>query len=144
MNVAPGKTLPVILACTSPDQTDLIHMNLAMVLNLARISNLDMLDLTPDFSPPQDSVTAIVSGARVCISLHGTVDPDAEIARLQKEINKLTIELESVEKKLGNQSFLSKAKPEAIEKQQGRQAELSLKLEGLREALEKMRSMKRA
>lgn len=144
MNVAPGKTLPVILACASPDQTDLIRTNLPMVLTLARISNLDMSDLTPDFSPPQDSVTAIVAGARVYIPLHGIVDPDAEIARLQKEINKLTIELESVEKKLGNENFLSKAKPEAIDKQQGRQAELSLKLEGLVEALEKMQAMKKA
>ncbi|MGO8878134.1 MAG: valine--tRNA ligase [Desulfomonilaceae bacterium] len=144
MNVSPGKTLPVIFGCASTEQVDLIKVNLPMVLNLARISNLDFYELTPDSVPPQDSVTAVVNGARIYIPLRGIVDPDVEVARLRKELAKITVEYESVEKKLCNGDFLSKAKPEAIKKQQDRQAELSTKLIGLKEALEKMLAIKSA
>jgi len=144
MNVSPGKTLPVIFGCASTEQVDLIKVNLPMVLNLARISNLDFYELAPDSVPPQDSVTAVVNGARIYIPLRGIVDPDVEVARLRKELAKITVEYESVEKKLCNGDFLSKAKPEAIKKQQDRQAELSTKLIGLKEALEKMLAIKSA
>ncbi len=138
MNVAPGKMLPVVLGCASTEQVDLVRLNLPMVLNLARISSLDFYELTSGSVPPQESVTAVVNGARVYIPLRGIVDPDVEVARLKKELAKITAEYESVEKKLGNEDFLSKAKPEAIKKQQDRKAELSGKLIGLKEALEKM------
>jgi len=46
-----------------------------------------------------------------------------------------------VEKKLTNQSFISKAKPEAIQKQRDRKQELTTKMEGLRDALNKMLGM---
>ncbi|MGO8822267.1 MAG: hypothetical protein ACLQO6_13735 [Desulfomonilaceae bacterium] len=144
MNVAPGKTLPVVLGCALTEQVDLIKVNLPMVLNLARISNLDFYELKPDSAPPQDSVTAVVNGARVYIPLRGIVDPDVEVARLRKELAKITAEYESVEKKLSNRDFLSKAKPEAIKKQQDRKTELSSKLIGLKEALEKMLAIKSA
>ena len=141
MNVAPGKTLAVTLACVSEDQADLVRTNAEMVTNLAKISNLNLCQLTPLFSPPQDSVTAVVSGARIYISLRGIVDPSVEITRLEKEIAKVSADYESVEKKLTNQSFISKAKPEAIQKQRDRKQELTTKMEGLRDALNKMLSM---
>ncbi len=144
MNVSPGKALPVVLGCSSIEQLDLVRLNLPMLLSLARISELDFYELTPDSVPPHDSVTAVVNGARVYIPLRGIVDPDVEVARLRKELARITAEYESVEKKLGNEDFLSKAKPEAIKKQQDRKAELSGKLIGLKEALEKMLAIKRA
>ena len=86
---------------------------------------------------PKNCATAVVSGARVYIPLHGIVDLDAEISRLNKEIAKNTVEHEAVDKKLSNPDFISKAKPEAIEKQRKRQTELFTKLTGLRDALAK-------
>jgi valyl-tRNA synthetase len=141
MNVAPGKILPVNLACESDAQVELVRTNMKMVTNLAKISNLDLCQLTSVFSPPQDSVTAVVSGARIYISLRGLVDPSVEITRLEKELAKISGDYELVEKKLANQSFISKAKPEAIQKQRDRRQELATKLEGLRDALNKMLSI---
>ncbi len=141
MNVAPGKILPVNLVCDSDAQVELVGTNMKMVKNLAKISSLDLCQLTSVFAPPQDSVTAVVSGARIYISLRGLVDPSVEIARLEKEIAKISGDYELVEKKLANQSFISKAKPEAIQKQRDRRQELTTKLEGLRDALNKMLSI---
>jgi len=144
MNVSPGKTLPVIIACVTKEQMDLVRINTSMVMSLARILSLDLREYTSDFAAPKNSATAVVSGARVYIPLHGIVDLDAEISRLNKEIAKNTVEHEAVDKKLSNPDFISKAKPEAIEKQRKRQAELFTKLTGLRDALAKTLAMKDA
>jgi valyl-tRNA synthetase len=141
MNVAPGKPLPVTLACASKEQCDLVSANILTVKTLAKISDLYLSELTSYFSPPQDSVTGVVAGARIYISLRGIVDPVAEISRLKKEILKVSADCDAVEKKLANENFISKAKPEAIEKQKNRQQELTTKLEGLRDALTKMLSI---
>ncbi|MBI5252013.1 MAG: valine--tRNA ligase, partial [Desulfomonile tiedjei] len=94
--------------------------------------------------PPRMSATAVVGEMRIFVPLEGIVDPDAEIARLNKELAKIEKELDSVAKKLSNRDFLSKANPDAVQKQKDRQAELSAKLAGLGSGLEKMRALKGA
>ena len=74
--------------------------------------------------------------------LEGIVDPDAEIERLEKELAKIRKEFEAVQKKLGNESFLAKANPDAVQKQKDKEAELFAKLSGLGEGLTKMRALK--
>ena len=90
------------------------------------------------------SATAVVGDMRIFVPLEGIVDPDAEIARLTKELAKASKDLEAVDKKLSNTDFMAKANPEAVQKQKDRQSELSAKLAALGEGLEKMRSLKGA
>ncbi len=47
-----------------------------------------------------------------------------------------------MQKKLGNESFLAKANPDAVQKQKDKEAELFAKLSGLGEGLTKMRALK--
>ncbi len=90
------------------------------------------------------SATAVVGEMRIFVPLEGIVNPDEEIARLNKELAKIEKELDSVTRKLSNSDFLSKANPEAVQKQKDRQAELSAKLTGLGSGLEKIRGLKGA
>ncbi len=88
------------------------------------------------------SATAVVGDMRIFVPLEGIVNPDTEIARLEKELAKVDKDFQAVEKKLANQEFVAKASPEAIDKQRNRQAELSAKRSGLGEALKKMQDLK--
>lgn len=115
-----------------------------MVVALARVSDLTVVNSDTEAQPPRMSAAAVVGEMRLFVPLKGIVDPDAEIARLQKEIGKLQKESDTVEKKLANESFLAKAHPEAVQKQKDRQAELSGKLLTLREGLDRMESLKGA
>jgi valyl-tRNA synthetase len=81
---------------------------------------------------------AVIGELKLYVPLEGVIDPETEIARLTKELAKLDKDLDSVTKKLGNEAFLSKANPEAIQKQKNRHFELSSKKAGLTESLEKM------
>ena len=142
MNIAPSKTLPVIVFPSSSNERDLVETNRTMIGSLARISSMDLVDPGADQEPPRNCATAVVGEMRIFVPLEGIVDPDAEIERLEKELAKIRKEFEAVQKKLGNESFLAKANPEAVQKQRDKEAELLAKLSGLGEGLTKMRALK--
>jgi valyl-tRNA synthetase len=144
MNLPPSSKLPVVIHPSSRDEQALIELNRKMITVLGRVSEMELLDPNQPVKAPAMSATAVVGNSRVFVPLEGIVDPDAEMARLDKEIAKVEKELNAVEKKLSNENFLSKAKPEAVQKQKERKEDLSSKISGLREAWEKMTKLKEA
>jgi len=62
---------------------------------------------------PKFSASSVVPGGELYIPLEGILDPAAEIARLEKEIEKAKAFAVSIEKKLSNQKFVNGA-PEAV------------------------------
>jgi len=142
MNLPPGRTLPVVVYPTSEEERSVVEVNRPMVCSLGRIDDLIVGDPHSKAEPPHMSATAVVGEMRIFVPLEGIVDPDAEIARLEKELAKIDKEFATVAKKLSNEDFLSKASVEAIQKQKEKQADLTAKRSGLGESLKKMRGLK--
>jgi len=128
--IAPGKSVPVVVRGT-PEQLDLLERLQSQLLPLARIESLT---LARDGSRPAVAASAVVEGAEVFLPLAGLIDLDEERARLAREAEKLLTDLESVKKKLRNQDFLAKARPEIVEKEHVRLAQLEETLEKLKKA----------
>jgi valyl-tRNA synthetase len=77
-------------------------------------------------SPPTGGHTRIVAGRyQGFIPLEGVIDTDAERERLTKRRDAAQEDLDRVEKKLGNGSFVDRAPAEIVEKERGKQRELS-------------------
>jgi valyl-tRNA synthetase len=142
MNLPPSKALPVHVLPASAEDSEIVEANSDMITTLARVSELIVMPLGNSTEPPRMSAVAVVGEMRIFVPLEGIVNPDAEIARLEKELAKVDKDFQAVEKKLANRDFVAKASPEAIEKQRNRQAELSAKRSGLGEALKKMQDLK--
>ena len=53
----------------------------------------------------------------------GLIDKDTELARLAKEIDKQDKFIGGIEKKLGNEGFISKAPAEVVDKERAKLAE---------------------
>ena len=68
------------------------------------------------------------------LPLEGLIDLDEERARLAREADKLLGDLETTRKKLRNQDFLAKAKPEIVEREKQRLEQLEETLEKLKKA----------
>ena len=79
----------------------------------------------PDLVKPPHSAIAVAGGMEIWVPLEGLVDFDAERARLSRERERTSVELERLEKKLANEGFLAKASAEVIEKDRGKAAELA-------------------
>ena len=72
----------------------------------------------PEVVPPTVSATvSLAGGMDVFVDLAGLIDVKAELAKKEKEIEKLLGFIESKEGKLSNKSFTSKAPPEVISKE---------------------------
>jgi valyl-tRNA synthetase len=136
--VAPGRPVSVVVR-GSTEQLDLVHALDAQLRPLARI---ERITLARDGSRPGIAASAVVAGAEVFLPLEGLVDLDEERGRLQREATKLLADLEGVRKKLRNQDFLAKARPEIVEKERTRLAQLEETLDKLKRAQDSLREVR--
>jgi valyl-tRNA synthetase len=79
------------------------------------------------------SATALVGDMEVLVPMAGLIDKDAELARLQKEIDKSSKELQRIQGKLSNDSFVAKAPVEVVEKERAKCDDLQLTVSKLEE-----------
>jgi valyl-tRNA synthetase len=133
--VAAGRRVPVVLR-GSTEQLDLVERLAAQIQPLARIENLV---LARDGTRPRVAASSVVQGAEVFLPLEGVIDIDEERNRLTREAGKLLDDLEGVRRKLRNQDFLRKARPDVVERERQRLAQLEETLDKLKRAQESLR-----
>jgi valyl-tRNA synthetase len=85
-------------------------------------------DLGPSVTPPKPSATFSASGVEVFVDLAGHIDIAAETAKNEKERTNLLSLIAGKEKKLSNESFVSRAPADVVEKERASLAELRERL----------------
>ena len=76
-----------------------------------------------------------MDGITFAIPLDGLIDKGTEKARLTKEAEKAQSEIDKIDKKLGNEAFVSKAPEKVVNLQKERRAGYEAELEKLNEAI---------
>ncbi len=108
MNVPPSRKAKVIVA-TAEKAT--FVSGAPYIQRLASASEVEVVDAGYEAAPGM--VTVTTHSARLLMPMAELVDLEAERARLTKELEKARKQLEAQEKKLANESFVSRA-PEAV------------------------------
>ena len=131
MNVAPSKKATVHIVTDNKDafndQTSVFFKKLASASDVALCDKYE----------EEGAVSIITPAARIYIPLGELVDMEAEKNRLEKEAEKMRGEIERIEKKLGNEGFVSKAPAAVIEGERKKLAAYKEKLSGIEETLGK-------
>ena len=104
---------------------------------IARLLNAEELDLDPKYQPAPGVPVAMTPLGELYLLITGG-DKQAERDRLEKEIAKLENELQVVEAKLANKSFIDRAPPNVVEEHRRRKADFSEQLAQLRKARDVM------
>jgi len=133
MNIAPSTHLQVLIQTDSAHHRQLVSDNQSLVSSLAR---LESLSAAPAGEKPRATATAIVDEMVISVYLEGIIDFAQETRRLEKAIGKLDKEIQGLSKKLENESFMSKAPADVIEKARTQHAEYTEKREKLQHNLE--------
>nr|WP_295971462.1 valine--tRNA ligase [uncultured Bacillus sp.] len=94
---------------------------------LERFCNPEELILATEAAIPDKAMTSIVTGAEIILPLAGLINIDEEIARLEKEWDKLNKEVERVQKKLSNEGFIKKAPAKVIEEEKAKEKDYTEK-----------------
>ncbi len=135
MNIAPGKTIPLLLA--DGDDTDRARATkfAAQIAFLARVEVPQWI--APGADEPA-AAAAVVGAMRVLIPLAGLIDVTAEKTRLAKEISRIEGEIKKCEGKLGNANFVANAPAEVVAQERQRITDWGTQLNALREQLRKL------
>jgi len=132
MNIPPSTQLTVIVKPESSELGSHLEKNSGYVRTLGRVSELRIGTAEPK---PKVAATGVIRGAEVYVPLEGVLDLGEERMRLQKEIAKVSQDIEMFSKKLSNKNFVDKAPKAVVEKDTARLEELKTMREKLEQSL---------
>ncbi|UNK19833.1 valine--tRNA ligase [Paenibacillus sp. N3/727] len=124
VNVPMSKKIELMLSAADANVLGIVERNADYI---RRFCNTSEYQAALGLEAPDKAMTAIVTGVELYLPLAGLIDIEQEIARLEKEVQHLTSEVDRVEKKLSNQGFVSKAPAKVIEEERAKQADYSEK-----------------
>jgi valyl-tRNA synthetase len=128
MNVPPSAPIRVIAKAEDAELARVLEETRELAGPLARIEELAV---DGGAERPAGAASAVIRGGTLFVPLEGVIDLDVERARLAKEHERLTRLIGGAEKKLANEQFVTRAKPEVVERERE-------KLESLKGDLEKV------
>ncbi|MCB2089118.1 MAG: class I tRNA ligase family protein, partial [Sphingomonadaceae bacterium] len=133
LGISPGQRLVAYLEMANPGTQNFLNRWHAALGKIAR------LEVRANAAAPAGAAMQVSAGSDVfIIPLEGIVDIDAEKARLEKALAASQKEAKSLEGRLGNASFIERAKPEAVEKAKADHAHHTAEVERLTAALARL------
>lgn len=105
---------------------------------IARLARVEAVEHTASADIPKASIRLVVDGSDFAIPLEGVLDIEAEKARLEKSIAKLTKEIGGLKGRLGNEKFTAKAPPHVVEEAKAQLASLEAREGKEKAALERL------
>jgi valyl-tRNA synthetase len=135
MDISPGKALPVVLQHAS--ESDRRRAD-ALALLLQRVGRVEDISILDDQEEPPAAATALLGDMRLLVPMKGLIDVDAERARLDKQMVKVSAELAKANGKLSNEKFVSNAPPAVVTQERNRVTEFEKTIAQLQEQLQKL------
>ena len=135
MNIAPGKLLPCFIKNLNPLDKAFIKNNESIIVTLAKLKTIELLS---DNDNEPESAIALVGKMKILIPLAGLINKDQEIARLNKEIEKLNKLQQQFSGKLSNKKFVSSAPEAVVEKEKLKLSSVEQSLSDIKVQLKKI------
>ncbi|MDO4223966.1 MAG: valine--tRNA ligase, partial [Acinetobacter sp.] len=138
MGLGNARLLPVLLQNISADEKAQILRIEPLFKALAKVESLTFLNA--DEQAPLSS-SSVVGGATVFVPMKGLIDPTAELARLQKELDKVQKQHDVIANKLANEGFVAKAPAAVVEGEKAKLAEFAEQLMSIKGNMEQIRAL---
>jgi valyl-tRNA synthetase len=138
--ISPAAAVEVVLHAGEATSRTLLEGYRSLVMEQAKARRVDV---GPRGEPPAGSVKQVIGDVEVYLILEGVIEVATEMARLEKDLAKAQKEHEGVARKLANQSFVERAPAEVVEKERERVAELTARIDRLREGISRLGAMKK-
>jgi valyl-tRNA synthetase len=135
--IPPSRTFGVYVkvAAGRDDLTAFVTRNQAHVKMLAGLSEIEV---GHDDSRRANSVPVVGSGFEAYLYVRDLIDVDEQVRRLGKNVEKIEKGLAQAERKLASEGFVSKAKPEVVEAERAKAADLRDQLDRTRIVLSEL------
>ncbi|MBC6934286.1 MAG: valine--tRNA ligase [Chloroflexi bacterium] len=118
--VDPGRRIKALAAPGS--HRDILKQYSYIFARLCNVHEIEILET--DHSSPDQAASIIIGDVTIYLPLAGMVDIQAECERLRREQTRLEEQIARSRIKLDNQDFISRARPEVVERERARLNEL--------------------
>ncbi len=137
-NIAPRETVPVAIRCNPASEARLQPM----VSYFAGLAGAEIVTLGPDAVPFEtDAPLALPSiDIEVHVDLEKFIDVDAELARLEKLLTQLVKQITGKQQKLNNESFVSRAPKDVVDRERESLGELRQQHESVKGDIARLRA----
>jgi valyl-tRNA synthetase len=125
--LSPNKALPMTIRTAQPELYEPYQPILAKLVNASEIRFAD--------SFPETASTVLIGSDEFGLDLEGMVDTAAEKERISKELEYVRGFLNSVEKKLQNERFVSGAPETVLQNERNKKADAESKIQALEKSL---------
>ncbi len=136
LSIPPEKKCKLVLSSNDNSILGFSDEEKLMISSLAKAEEI-IIDINYK-KIESDSVSSFSKG-EIILPLAGLLDFEKEKQRLYKELNSLKLELEKIKKKLTNEEFISKAKPEIIAKEKEKENSILEKMKSVESSMEKFK-----
>jgi valyl-tRNA synthetase len=138
MDIAPGKPLPLLIANAGAQDRECTARHRALIDFLARVREIRFLSANEE---APESATALLGGMKLLVPMAGLIDKDAEVTRLQKQIEARRKIINGSESRLSNPQFVSNAPAAVVEKERATLAEHQRAISELQAQLSRIQSL---
>ncbi|MBU4460448.1 MAG: valine--tRNA ligase [Verrucomicrobia bacterium] len=128
VGLQPRQEADVTVRAASPEIAARLEADRTSIASLARAGTVR---INAAFEPPRAMPSAVSRLGTVFLSVEGLIDTAAERAKVLTQISQTDAGIAQVDGKLSNANFVQRAKPEAVEQQRTKRAELVARREKL-------------
>lgn len=118
--VEPGRRISAVVS--AGDNSALIEQYGYLFSRLCNVSELTRLPA--DAPAPENSASVIVGDVTFYLPLSDFIDVEAECGRLNRDLLKLAEQMEKSQATLSNEQFVSRARPEIVERERAKLADM--------------------
>jgi valyl-tRNA synthetase len=129
----PPKERLVVSVKSQEDIVEVLNQNSELIGQLACVKEFHA---GTDIEKPENAAVSIAGVAEIYV--HQAIDPEAEQRRLEKQKQQIEKAKESVEAKLANENFVTKARPEVVARAKARLAQLAEQLKTVEKHLSEL------
>jgi valyl-tRNA synthetase len=134
--VAPSKRVQLLIEASGP-MAQLLSENLDLLKSQAMLEEVTFSAPGEGVEVPTDAAALALEGAKIYVL--GIIDRQAELVRLQKQAAMLSSGIRSIEAKLNNEGFVSKAPAAVVQKERQRLESLCQDLAAVQNSLNSMK-----
>jgi len=138
MRIPPSSKLQVLISAPDMQLKETIETGKDYIISMA---NLEELNASMDLVEPKGVATGVIGAIKIFVPLAGIVDIAGEKTRLDKEMVKVSKDLEQSSRKLANRDFREKAADAAIKKEEDKLKDFQEKFTALKAALKKLKEI---
>lgn len=140
MQIHPSAQVESTVVCHDKEKISLLHSHLDEIKGLTRVSELVV---THEGQVPEGAASYIFEDIEIFIPLEGLIDVDKELAKLDKEQNKIEKQLKQSSGKLSNDKFLANAPADVIDKEKEKVSGLTATLDKIAESRKRLEQIRR-